>query len=98
VNTIHLSETTHPPQQPPIAETIADTIAAIPRRAPRTSFADRIAMRIGLRLLLWSTRDAAPAQARQDRDLERIAREARAEHAAAIARAHVHGALPPIIR
>lgn len=94
VNTMHVPETAHPPEQLLVAETITE----LPQ-IPGASLADRISMRIGLWLLLRGARNAArDEQSRQLNDLERISDAAREEHTRALTRAWQRGAQPPFQR
>lgn len=94
MNTMHVPETAHPPEQLLAAEALTE----LPQ-IPGASLADRISMRIGLWLLLRGARSAVrDEQSRQLNDLERISEAAREEHAQALARGWQRGAQPPFLR
>lgn len=93
MNTIHLPESAHPPEQ----LTLARAIAEIPPAG--VSFVDRISMRIGMWLLLRSIHSAfREDELRRDHALEQVSGTARQEHLDAVARAQVRGAQPPLMK
>lgn len=93
MNTIHMPETAHPPEQ----LTLARAIAEVPPAG--VSFIDRIAMRVGMWLLLRSIHSTfREDDMRRAHELGRVSDAARQEHVDAVARAWVRGGQPPFMR
>lgn len=90
MNTIHIPETAHPPEQ----LTLARAISEVPPAG--VSIIDRIAMRIGMWLLLRSIHNAVREDDnRRDNELGRISDAARKENTDAVTRAWQRGAQSP---
>ncbi|TRY19506.1 hypothetical protein FOJ82_00960 [Tessaracoccus rhinocerotis] len=91
MNTMHVPETAHPPEQLVTAAALTELPSI-----PGATLTDRISMRIGLWLLLRGARNAArDEQDRRENELERISDAARAEHTDGVARAWLQGAQSP---